>query len=207
MKEIREENKQIFTNKVNLLTHKFIADVYSTLENRRTISRMNFTKQDIQNVLGTIWIINSMDKYDTMIDTNISLSDYEIPSMFKQLVFPLITLSGNDEEERLVKFEFEEGLSIDIPSRLKMIDIANAIYGSQREKVSTFNVEDIVKSPRPLSEYTTNITVGDSVTTRYEDGIYPINTIVDIFVKQKYGSLSTDLAIENYINIACALRN
>lgn len=72
--------------------------IYKACEKYSARNQMNVTKKDIKEWTTIINIVNSMKEDQTKLG-EYSITDYEIPTAFKQLVLPVrVSLTGSEEE-------------------------------------------------------------------------------------------------------------
>lgn len=61
--------------------------LHSKMEATKRVSKSQIKESDIEKVLNTIAIVNSMDEFETMLNGRL-LSDYEIPVCFRAFIAP-----------------------------------------------------------------------------------------------------------------------
>lgn len=191
----------------NVLNQQFITKLWTSLEKRKSVSKMTVNSSELTNVLYTIWKINQLETDETMIDGSVSIEGYLVPAFLKKLVFPRITLTGSNSEQALVQFEIDETIKGKVLSKREMLDITEAIYGTQRKPGVSEQVWELINTPRSISDYRTQLTVDEtSVSNTFEVGLYPLNTVYT-FIKEKYSGMDVTDAIDDFIiNIVNEIR-
>lgn len=84
------------------LNNEYSQVLFTTFEDNKGVSRVSFTKEDIDNLCYTINAINGA-KYGVSIIGNYFIADYEIPTIFSELIVP-VRIKFNAEDN---SFDFK----------------------------------------------------------------------------------------------------
>lgn len=68
--------------------------LYSKMEATKRVSKSQLKELDIEKLLNTIAIVNSMDEFETVLEGRL-LSDYEVPACFGAFIAPKKVTIGN----------------------------------------------------------------------------------------------------------------
>lgn len=68
--------------------------LHSKMEATKRVSKSQIKVTDIEKVLNTIAIVNSMDEFETVLEGRL-LSDYEVPACFRAFIAPKKVTIGN----------------------------------------------------------------------------------------------------------------
>lgn len=189
----------------NKLTTRFIKQVYGFLHSTKTISRLNFSENELADVFYTIWTINELSSYDTHISPDVQIAGYQIPDCFKGLVLPQISLGGRQCDTRLVRFSIDDEVKetykdIKVLKYIDMIGITEAIYGSRKLQGKYILLSPIIANPKPIGEFIGRLAMNeDHVSTYFVEGQYPLISTLSGIVEPRYGGMSVQDAVEAYI--------
>lgn len=183
----------------NKLTNEFISTMFTKLEANKNIGHVGFTRDNIRDVLYTIWKINMLEMYDTNLSGEIGLTGYGVPPVFADLVFPPVSIDGTNDTQRLVVFTVDEEVTGKILTKSEMYTIGNAIYGSRRKSCVLQNVDSTTATGAKITDYLLQLTVDERSTgIGFVLGTYPIHPVQHMFVKPHLASMSIAYAMDEY---------
>lgn len=205
--EVNQEKEFNQVNNLNVLKEDFVCTIYNSLLLRKQVGRVNFSLDDLRNVIFTIWEYNKLPLYQTMFDeSQILVEGYVIPEMFASLVHEGYTLTGATDEHILVNWSGDEArlVGAKVLSKIEMADITNAIYGSQKSQAQ-FKELKVKTSYLPISGIKDQFSNGEFVYQSFREKSFPV-VISQHFIKDCFLGADHDVMLQEYVNAICTLK-
>jgi hypothetical protein len=185
--------------KINKFGNSLSETIYKGIHGTKSISKAQFTQEDIDNLIFTVAKINQLDINATNITSDISVIGYQVPEFVKDLVLPYVSLTGSRTETRLVEFEVEDLPKGRVLTRMEMFTVSAAIYGCQRATVSMVDLPELIATAVPLSSINDVLAVDDEYVSQiFKIGAFPIIPTLP-FIKKEYSAMGYDFAVEEWV--------
>lgn len=181
----------------NILTQDLINSVFDSVYRNKTVGGITLTKQDLTNVLYTIWTINSLEETDSTIgETNVQLEGYQIPKCFESLYVGPVTLTGTKDERKLLKWVVADDINGEVLTKRQMLDISQSLYSTQRKESVLIEVDNT--NLQSVALFKPRFCVGSNVCVNFSVGEYPLEIDVD-FLNPRFLGMDKSLAIDEFI--------
>lgn len=195
--------------KINEFNNELAHKIYQALTSAKNVSRVEYTVNDIANMLATFVAINNMEAMSDEIVSGIRKDNYQIPKMFDNLVFGTVTYSGVRLETRLVDFEAnfvpevttdERGKQINnfsdvrVLSVFEMSRLSDRIYGGFKKAADMVSISTKAGEFQSLDSIMGQVAVNENFCVNsFVLKQYPIFLNVELFTG---GHVSYEQAIE-----------
>lgn len=191
-----KESVKLFEGRKNVLTEDLVTKFYDALVDGAKISKPKFTKEDIGQMLATIYAINALPHGAKSLKGT-SLKDYSMPKGFDELVVGFVNLSGSMNQKRLISFVNESDYTIFEAEEL--IDFGRRFTASFRVETKLNSINDVVGYEN-ISDFSTRLVLNkDRVSSDFVAGNYPLISEVDVFEDFAEG-MSINVALQLYLN-------
>lgn len=181
----------------NVLTEELVGYFYDGLTSISKISHPKFSKEDLGRMLALVYELNSLSA-DAKGFQNTGFSDWNIPTMFSDLLFPMITLTGVSNELSLVLWKNEtKYVAYD---EVEVMQFTRKFYSTFRMTAEFTNLQGKFGVRSTLSSIVTNLVLNeDNVSDLFVKGSFPIIAIFNTFQDYAEG-MKVGLALQLYFS-------